>query len=90
MTLSFKYAFEAITNDVEEQNSLIFRAELLLKLRDAVKNATPEQIENIGSERYKWMKKGKISDLYAIDLIEAAGHLGFRVLPVLEEIEILE
>ncbi|QNH71536.1 hypothetical protein PP938_gp055 [Rhizobium phage AF3] len=89
MTLAFKYAFEAITDDVEEQNSLIFRAELLSKLRDAVKKATPEQIEALGP-RYKWMKKGKISDLYAIDLIEAAGHLGFRVLPVLEEIEILE
>ncbi|QGZ14199.1 hypothetical protein PP940_gp203 [Rhizobium phage RL2RES] len=89
MTLRFKYAFEAITNDVEEQNSLIFRGEMLLKLVDLIKEATPEQIEALGP-RYKWIEKGKLADLYAIDLIEAAAHLGYRVIPALEKIEILE
>jgi hypothetical protein len=85
----FKYAFEAITDDVQEQNDLIFRGDLLIEIVTMLAISKPEQIDLIDAETLRLIRRGELHVLDAETLVKTAGLLGFRVLPRLEEIEIL-
>ncbi|QIG68177.1 hypothetical protein EVB55_242 [Rhizobium phage RHph_Y68] len=84
---AYKYAFEAITDDVSEQNDLIFRSDLLMKVIDLIEEAEPEQLDKIKASVLYSIKCGKLNELTANRLIEVAAFLGYRVLSTVERID---